>query len=424
MILFYYRTISLKNYNNNIIIIMKIISFGDISWFMVFPFLGGIALSTNFFILPFLFECKLRHQLFLFANLVCLSKLSMGILSYISNRIINRTKNTQEEQALLINEDSPAERTSSVEDFAFKKENTKTYYILMTLLCGCLHYIYYFFDFSFRYINGIDIIESKISSKHYGFSIIILQIILYPVLNHFLLKYPTYRHHIVSLFIMVVCSLVYLSDIVLLKEGDRGMFFFLSAFIINSVQFVIEKVLMESKYISPYQIIFYEGVIEFALNIITCILYHLFSNSWELTLFKVVINNFSELTKQIKANYLSILFFFLYFIQSFVYELSLTMSNFYLNPNYYYIIIIISILIIWGFEMIVNGTETFFLTYSPKNIICYFIVLIGAMIYNEIIILYFGGMERNTKKEIKYRATTEEENEIEIYNHKIITPLY
>ena len=43
----------------------------------------------------------------------------------------------------------------------------------------------------------------------------------------------------------------------------------------------------------------------------------------------------------------------------------------------------------------------------------YFIILLGAFIYNEIIILYFCGLERNTKKEIRIRAgNLEEEKEI------------
>ena len=47
------------------------------------------------------------------------------------------------------------------------------------------------------------------------------------------------------------------------------------------------------------------------------------------------------------------------------------------------------------------------------EIIGYFIILLGAVIYNEIIIWYFGGLERNTKKEIRIRAgNLEEEKEI------------
>ena len=43
-----------------------------------------------------------------------------------------------------------------------------------------------------------------------------------------------------------------------------------------------------------------------------------------------------------------------------------------------------------------------------------FIVLLGALIYNEIIILYVCGLERNTKKEIQTRAGDIQEEEIEI----------
>ena len=59
--------------------------------------------------------------------------------------------------------------------------------------------------------------------------------------------------------------------------------------------------------------------------------------------------------------------------------------------------------------MIKLGFGEFIKQYWPLSILGYFTILIGALIYNEIIIIYICGLEHNTKKEIRNRAGNNEE---------------
>ena len=62
-------------------------------------------------------------------------------------------------------------------------------------------------------------------------------------------------------------------------------------------------------------------------------------------------------------------------------------------------------------------------TYWPLSILGYFTILLGAFIYNEIIILYFCGLHRNTKKELQKRAGNgdEEIDLIKILNDHLVS---
>ena len=69
-----------------------LITFGDLSWFMLLPSILSIGLGLNYVILEQLFKLKIRHQLFIYAANNSLSKISMIILNFISKR----TKNNNE----------------------------------------------------------------------------------------------------------------------------------------------------------------------------------------------------------------------------------------------------------------------------------------------------------------------------------------
>ena len=81
----------------------------------------------------------------------------------------------------------------------------------------------------------------------------------------------------------------------------------------------------------------------------------------------------------------------------------------YLNTNYIYLFEIFSGLPIWITEMLTLSVSIFFNNYKWNNLLGYFIVLIGGLIYNELIIIYICELEKNTKKEIQKRANYLEE---------------
>lgn len=122
------------------------------------------------------------------------------------------------------------------------------------------------------------------------------------------------------------------------------------------------------------------------------------------------VQNLIELADTFKSE--AILELLGHFVIEGIIELSLILTLFYLNPNFSYVSEIVSIFLIWILENIKLGVADFMKEYWPSSILGYFTILIGALIFNEIIIIYICGLERNTKKEIRKRAGDNEEMEI------------
>ena len=121
------------------------------------------------------------------------------------------------------------------------------------------------------------------------------------------------------------------------------------------------------------------------------------------------VQNFSEIIPAIQKNKNCVVFLLLYFVEVTLYEMTLEMIINYLNTNYIYLFEIFSGLPIWITEMLTLSVSIFFNNYKWNNLLGYFIVLIGGLIYNELIIIYICGLEKNTKKEIQKRANYLEE---------------
>ena len=196
---------------------------------------------------------------------------------------------------------------------------------------------------------------------------------------------------------------------------ERSILFLLSGTLLYCFEIVIEKYLMENKYITIFEILFYEGCVEFCINLVVFAISFIFLRITEdgikkIVLFGVNVQYFTEFYTAFSDNLvLCILEVLANFVIEGIIELFLIMTLFYLNPNYCYVSDIVSILLIWILEMIKLGFGEFIKQYWPLSILGYFTILIGALIYNEIIIIYICGLEHNTKKEIRNRAGNNEE---------------
>lgn len=400
----------------------KFISCGDVSWYMLLPFGVAIITSFHYLILQNLFQKGLRHQLFLYSGINSIGKMSMGFLHLIT--VLNSKRRKKKNEALIEKEREKEENAFSERSgsafYIIKEKSKNSVIIIGVFVCALFHYLFFILDNSFRFIRNFALAPEeeaqqteKISSKHYGFLFIVLQIMVLSPLNKFILRYPFYKHHKLALGLVLFGSLIYMLNLIE-DGGDIGMCFFLSGFLLNCFQIVFEKYLMQNKYFSVFQILFHEGYIEFILNIIVYIMFYFIQGAnVNITFMGFTIENFTEIIPAIQKNKMCIVYLLLYFAEMTLYEATLEMIFFYLNPNYIYLSEIFAILLVWIIEMINVSVPTFFSNYRWSNLTGFFIVLLGALLYNEIIILYVCNFERNTKKEIKARASdTEEEIEI------------
>ena len=390
----------------------KFISCGDISLYMLLPLAAAIITFFHFLILQYLFQNGLRHQLFLYSALNSLGKTSMGFLYLIlliqfkKRRTIHIFKLPEEQIDLNFFRSS----NSSSSTFRELKQNNKTYLTYICLIVSAiLHYIFFILDNSFRFIKYFALAPEeetqtqKISSKYNGFLYIILRIFVLSPLNKVILNYPLYKHNILAIGLVLFGSFIYLLNFIKDGVGTIDMVFFLFGFLLNCFQIVFEKYLMQNKNFSVFQILFHEGYIELIVNTI-CFLFFSLIQGTNITFMGFTVQNYSEIIPAIQKNSICIVFLLLYFGEVTLYEMTIEMIINYLNPNYIYLFEIFSGLPIWTIEMITLSVSVFFNNYKWNNLLGYFIVIIGGLIYNELIIIYLCGLEKNTKREIQKRA--------------------
>ena len=393
----------------------QFVTFGDLSWFMLLPSILSIGLAGNQLILEGLFKINIKNQLFIFAANNSLAKISMIILNMISKRRERKTA-----RPLFSRLEEEYIRQSNQSNFhSIKKTLSKKMVIFFILLCSIFHYWYFISHLIFRFFANFVLSEvnpTKVKSKYYGILIIFFQILVLTPLNRIVFKNSIYRHQQLALGMAILGTGLYLFDM-FREGGDNGMFFFLSGTVLYCFEIVIEKYLMENKYITIFEILFYEGCTEFCINILLFgISYFFFRKDNSIYLFNIEVQNFSQLMTSFYENVvLCIVELLVHYIVEAIIVLSMMMTLFYLNPNYSYVSEIGSIFFIWIRELFKLTIKNFMNTYWPLSIVGYFTILLGAFIYNEIIILYFCGLHRNTKKEIKKRAGNGDD-EIDLIN--------
>ena len=200
------------------------------------------------------------------------------------------------------------------------------------------------------------------------------------------------------------------------EEGIKDYYLFVFIIItgFECCEMVIEKYLMEAKYINIYEILFYEGCIEFVLNLIVFMsTYLLFQKSGVIRIFEIEIQNLHELKHVFLKN--TAKFLILVLIQllvNIVVELLIILTLYYLNPNFIFVSQSLSLVFLWILEIVLVGVDSFFSYYSLLNKVGFLLLFLATLIYNEIIIIYICGLENNTKKEIRKRAGNNEINEL------------
>lgn len=225
----------------------------------------------------------------------------------------------------------------------------------------------------------------------------IIQIFFISLFAFFILKTRLFKHNLVSL-ILIVMGVTGLTYFEFKLELWKYFLFYLAAFFCNSLRIVLIKVLMEKWYYLPY----------FILPIIgTTGMICLFAS---LPLFPLVgLEGFSfhesikePLIKTFKDIY-QILFFFAIFICGLLFGLFGTLTNFHFTPCHVGIgdtlsSLILLVMLKWGhpsWEIVVS-------------LICNSIILIGVIIYTEILVINLCGLNKFTNREIQKRAEEKE----------------
>ena len=237
--------------------------------------------------------------------------------------------------------------------------------------------------------------------------------------SYFFLKFEIFKHQIITIIITLISllSVIITEIIVYTKEGEyeskyilKVLFLMLVDHIFNSSLDVIEKYLLEYDYMNPYQMLMFEGIFGIILSLLFSILHDPFNEFRDIS---------NESTSKFNWLIVCIIFYFLLSGGRNVYRVA---TNKLYSPTHKALLdyILVSILIIYyyigddDFTIKKEEEDKSIFYYFFINLIISFIVVICGLIYNELIIIFFCGLEYDTHYEVSKRAKNIESHPFEV----------
>ena len=349
--------------------------------------------------------------MFEFINTICfdIADLLAGFL-YLYTCITTKTKKEkQREEEKNEIQKKNSESGNSIE-YIYNDLSIKKNKISLIVLVSILHYLGNSVDFYYFLI--VDKKRMRNGEISWLISIDILSRFIF---SHYLLKSKIYKHHKMSL-ILIILSLCIMSTsaFIALDEVDSQRwpyFLFLPIkFIIIPLEDVFNKILLTEKFMLAHILMFFRGIGVMIIFIILIPIFY-FTNTFE---FELTVLNNDENEKYSGA--IKILLVILYvFLLSFrslsimkvIYNFSPQHVSF-LNVVYYLFILLKCRLTIKDKPYIII-----------IDIICMVIIILSTLIFNEMLILKFCGLNQNTqvgflakeKKELKEMTSIDNAND-------------
>ena len=317
-------------------------------------------------------------------------------------------------------------------------------------------------------IDSKEFLNKILYSTYDTFDYFFLNLVIITLILKYFYKQRIYKHHMLSVIIVIIfsgtclISCLFINNIIDDKQSDMKniinnyqgdiykIFILIFLYIIISISFcsgiVLQKNLMENKFVSPYKMIFYKGIVGIIQTIIGLIissnlkcgktekvaemsyekifdffvcLSHYEGNSY----YDHFLSYFSSVENTSKETIIIILYFIFHFFT----EFSLILINKFLSPTHYLIAeslyslihVPLNYLTTASYDEILSSLEKGDKKFNIGNfynavvhtfgvkilkfIACFFDFL-GYIIYLEIIELKFCGLNKNIKRNIEKRA--------------------
>ena len=279
------------------------------------------------------------------------------------------------------------------------KHNKK--YYLMILSVGLLSLItsLAFNVFEMLVNRNINKNNKYIVNLHIQVDVKNIQIVFSGILSIFILKTRFETHQGVSIgIIMLGLFIVNILNTTELKKKDNRLIGLgiIANFFLSSLLEVLEKFLMEAHFISPFKLKFFEGIVGLGICIIPAII-------------ALVRIDYKRLKGEGTITSLS-LFIVLYFLSELGTNSLNILTNFYYSPTQRSLTDALSSFL-WNTFSSIFILDKEHADYFELQVIGialgYPISFIGALIYNELIIIHLCGMDKGTKKEMLRRSDIE-----------------
>jgi hypothetical protein len=225
------------------------------------------------------------------------------------------------------------------------------------------------------------------------------------IFSHFILKVKLYKHHFISLMLIIIFGII-INIIYNIYEEISEEFFFkiLNTFIIEiifSLQIVVAKYAMEYKLSSPYEICLFEGEFILVINLILLIIFTFIPMS-EIKYIKntkyegkMYIDNFFQYFS--KISYIEVISFIIIMLGRFGFNIFCLLIIKYFTPSHSIIILIIGE-VYFAF----NDLEPLWRVFIEYFI--YALLIFVMLVFLEIIEINLWGLQKNTERNISLRA--------------------
>ena len=292
-------------------------------------------------------------------------------------------------------------RSKSISYFkGLRKDSSKKYYtkankkrkmriIKLSILISILDFLALYINVTYNIIiatTNIKINKIKISSD------ILFNVISKFALSTLILHLPIYRHHYLSLAINIILLIVFLiSDILKITEAKEIIFGLkrIISLVLYSLEDIYAKILLSYDSISPYTYLFYRGIYLNILSLLYSIIFIFVKLPDEKGVKSCI---FTRLWK-VYEHRLNILLYIILLFVNYLFNQNVLLIIDKFSPIHYAVGTILEILgsfIITTFDGKVEVGEFFI------KFVIYFISILAALIYNEIIVLNFCGFQKYT----------------------------
>ena len=256
-------------------------------------------------------------------------------------------------------------------------------------------------------------IWEKKSDELKFYSQTLFQLIYLIIFSKCFLDFSIYSHQIFSFIIILICLLIFFIEIIIYhKVGFNDMILFNMTKLCKQYFYCLSDVLGK-KYLITYMDSLY--LFLFKIGIIGIIPLTIFGI---ISLFVNIDEKFHLFQIIIKCN---IWIYLLDLFLSCIFELSLWLIIYYFTPCHYIIYETISNFLEIIFDKIIVKKSN--VNFSKGQKITFYVlypfIIFAAFVFNEIIILNFCGLNRNTKNEIMKRGNLDNNNQRDTYFLKI-----
>ena len=330
----------------------------------------------------------------------------LAIIPFLIVKCLSKRRNKKQQSEKALN--NIENKTSYLHN---KDKYAKKFFFKYTILVSIFDFLGEACIFVFYFLNdNMEIINLYALRTYLIFNIMMQNITSYIVLKTYL-----YKHHWLSIFMNIFCilSCLIMDFIMIVKRSitDFRYYIFILIRLIRISLFSFEnsytKMALDSEFLSPYSILLFKAVSETILLGIFSIPFIFIKINDENIINESIFVGFKEYLTGIK-----LLYSFIRFFREFLYRLFIIIIIDRFSPNHLALAHIVdsfgstlSVII----QSAIDNKSILWINYAI--FIVYIILIISAMIYNEIFIINRCGLSEKTKLFLDITLNEEQKNQ-------------